>query len=136
MFGADNREYGTVDRNDTKYAYVGECQIISDTIRKERVDVDENYRRDRSQFEEHFGKRRSGLGAKTDTRTFVDAEPNYLRGYEAAHDERYAGRDFADVEPEPRRAHAGGESWEHLREEIREGYDRSRGQRTTGRRTS
>jgi len=113
-----------------------ERQTISDTVRKERVNVDENYRRDRSQFEEHFGKRKSGLGAKTDTRTFADAEPNYRSGYEAAHDERYAGRDFADVEPELRRAHAGGESWEHLREEIREGYDRGRGQRTTERRTS
>ena len=100
------------------------------------MNVDENYQRDRSGFEEHFGKRKSGLGAKADTRTFADAEPNYRRGYEAAHDERYAGRDFADVEPELRRAHTGGESWEHLREEIREGFDRGRGQRTTERRTS
>ena len=113
-----------------------ERQTISDTVRKERVDVDENYQRDRSRFEEHFGKRKSGLGANADTRTFADAEPHYRRGYEAAHDERYAGRDFADVEPELRRAHTGGESWEHLREEIREGFDRGRGQRTTERRTS
>jgi len=113
-----------------------ERQTISDTVRKERVDVDENYQRDRSWFEEHFGKRKSGLGANADTRTFADAEPHYRRGYEAAHDERYAGRDFADVEPELRRAHTGGESWEHLREEIREGFDRGRGQRTTERRTS
>ena len=111
-------------------------QTISDTVRKERVDVDENYQRDRSRFEEHFGKRTSGLGADADTRTFADAEPHYRRGYQAAHDERYAGRDFADVEPELRRAHTGGESWEHLREEIREGFDRGRGQRTTERRTS
>jgi uncharacterized protein (TIGR02271 family) len=113
-----------------------ERQTISDTVRKERVDVDENYRRDRSRFEEHFGTRKSGLGAHADTRTFADAEPHYRRGYEAAHDERYAGRDFADVEPELRRSHTGGESWEHLREEIREGFDRGRGQRTTERRTS
>ena len=113
-----------------------ERQTISDTVRKERVDVDENYQRDRSRFQEHFGKRKSGLGANADTRTFADAEPNYRRGYEAAHDERYAGRDFADVEPDLRRAHSGGESWEHLREEIREGFDHGRGQRTTERRTS
>lgn len=113
-----------------------ERQTISDTVRKERVDVDENYQRDRSLFEEHFGKRKSGLGANADTRTFADAEPHYRRGYEAAHDERYAGRDFTDVEPELRRAHTGGESWEHLREEIREGFDRGRSQRTTERRTS
>jgi uncharacterized protein (TIGR02271 family) len=113
-----------------------ERQTISDTVRKERVDVDENYQRDRSRFEEHFGKRTSGLGTNADTRTFADAEPHYRRGYQAAHDERYAGRDFADVEPELRRAHTGGESWEHLREEIREGFDRGRGQRTGERRTS
>jgi uncharacterized protein (TIGR02271 family) len=113
-----------------------ERQTISDTVRKERVDVDENYQRDRSRFEEHFGKRTSGLGTNADTRTFADAEPHYRRGYQAAHDERYAGRDFADVEPELRRAHTGGESWEHLREEIREGFDRGRSQRTTERRPS
>jgi uncharacterized protein (TIGR02271 family) len=113
-----------------------ERQTISDSVRKERVDVDENYQRDRSRFQEHFGKRKSGLGAYADTRTFADAEPNYRRGYEAAHDERYAGRDFADVEPDLRRAHSGGESWEHLREEIREGFDHGRSQRTTERRTS
>jgi uncharacterized protein (TIGR02271 family) len=113
-----------------------ERQTISDTVRKERVDVDENYQRARSGFEEHFGKRKSGLGSNADTRTFTDAEPQYRRGYEAAHDDRYAGRDFADVEPELRRAHTGGESWEHLREEIREGFDRGRGQRTGERRTS
>ena len=103
-----------------------ERQTISDTVRKERVDVDENYQRDRSTFEEHFGKRRTAMGTDADTRTFADAEPHYRRGYEAAHDERYAGRDFADVEPELRRSHAGGESWEHLRDEIREGFDRGR----------
>jgi uncharacterized protein (TIGR02271 family) len=113
-----------------------ERQTVSDTVRKEHVDVDENYQRDRSGFEEHFGKRKSGLGANADTRTFADAEPHYRRGYEAAHDERYAGRDFTDVEPDLRRANTGNESWEHLREEIREGFDRGRGRRTTERRTS
>jgi len=104
-----------------------ERQTISDTIRKERVDVDENWKRDRSAFEQHFGTRRSAMGTAADTRTFADAEPNYRRGYDAAYDERYAGRDFSDVEPDLRRSHTGGgESWEHLREEIREGFDRGR----------
>jgi uncharacterized protein (TIGR02271 family) len=100
-----------------------ERQTVSDTVRKVRVDVDENYRRDRAGFEEHFKKQR---GAAAGGRTFADHEPHYRTGYEAAHDERYAGRDFAAVEPELRKAHTGGESWEHLREEIREGYDRAR----------
>jgi len=111
-------------------------QTVSDTVRRERVNVDENYQRDRARFQEHFDKRRAGLGMNADTRTFADAEPNYRRGYETAHDERYAGRDFADVEPELRRSHAGGESWEHLREEIREGFEGGRRQRTSERRPS
>jgi uncharacterized protein (TIGR02271 family) len=104
-----------------------ERQTISDTVRKERVDIDENWNRDRSRFEEHFGTRRSGMGTTADTRTFADAEPNYRRGYEAAYDERYANRDFSDIEPDLRRSHTGrGESWEHLREEIREGFEGGR----------
>jgi uncharacterized protein (TIGR02271 family) len=103
-----------------------ERQTISDTVRRERVDVDENWKRDRSAFEKHFGQRRTGMGTSADTRTFTDAEPHYRRGYEAGYDQRYAGRNFADVEPELRRGHTGGESWEHLREEIREGFDRGR----------
>jgi len=102
-------------------------QTVSDTIRKERVDVDENYARDRASFEEHFAGRRSGLGARADTRTFADAEPNYRAGYAAAHDERFAGRSFEDVEPDLRRNHGKGQSWEELREEVREGWTRARG---------
>src|SRR5688572_7731884 len=56
-----------------------ERQTISDTVRKERVNVDENWGRDRAAFEEHFGSRRAGMGTATDTRTFADAEPHYRR---------------------------------------------------------
>jgi len=103
-----------------------ERQTVSDTVRKERVNVDENYKRDRSAFEQHFNQRRTTAGAANTKRTFADAEPNYRKGYETAYDERYAGRDFADVEPELRRSHTGSESWEHLREEINEGFNRAR----------
>ena len=112
---------------------VSERTTISDTVRKEHVDVEENWSRDRAAFEEHFAGRRASLGTAADTRTFADAEPHYRRGYEAAFDQRYAGRDFSAVEPELRRSHTGGESWEHLREEIREGFDRGR-RRSTGER--
>jgi len=103
-----------------------ERQTVSDTVRKERVNVDENYKRDRSSLEQHFNTRRANMGTAADTRTFADAEPHYRKGYEAAHDEKYAGRDFAEVEPELRRSHTGSESWEHLREEINEGFTRGR----------
>lgn len=104
-----------------------ERQTITDTVRKERVNVDENYRRDRAAFEEHFNTRRGASGANAGRRTFADAEPNYRRGYEAAHDERHAGREFDDIEPELRQSHSGSDAWERLREEVREGWDRARG---------
>jgi len=110
-----------------------ETQTISDTVRKERVEVDENYMRQRDNFRNHFETRRQGMGGTAaDTRTFDDAEPNYRTGFHAAHDERYAGRNFEDVEPELRRTHTSsgttgsGDDWEHLRHEIREGWERAR----------
>jgi len=104
-----------------------ERQTITDTVRKERVDVDENYQRDRAALQEHFNTRRGTQGASADARTFDDAEPHYRRGYEAAHDERYAGREFEDVEPELSQSHTGSDSWERLREDVRGGWDRARG---------
>ena len=109
---------------------VTERETVSDTVRKEHVDVDENYRRNREGFRQHFEGRRGELsGTAVDTRRFEDAEPNYRRGFTAAHDERYAGRDFDDVEPDLRRQHhstGDDNAWERLREEIREGFDRAR----------
>jgi len=109
---------------------VTEQQTVSDTVRKERVDVDENFTRARAGFQQHFEGRRGGVtGTAVDTRTYDEAEPNYRRGFTAAHDERYAGRQFEDVEPELRREHRSNGSdqdWERLREEIREGFDRGR----------
>lgn len=109
---------------------VTEQQTISDTLRKERVDVEEDYARARDGFRQHFDGRRGDLtGTAVDTRTFDDAEPNYRRGFMAARDQRYAGRRFEDVEPDLRREHGNlgsGQSWEHLREEIRAGWDRAR----------
>jgi len=114
-----------------------ETQTISDTVRKERVDVDENFQRMRGDFQKHFEGRRSGVtGTQADTRRFEDAEPNYRTGFHAAHDERYAGKRFEDVEPDLRRqvtssgtssgTTGSGDDWEHLRHEIREGWERAR----------
>jgi uncharacterized protein (TIGR02271 family) len=106
-----------------------EQQQVSGTVRKQRVDVEENYRQARSGFEQEFQGR-----AKGTNRTFEQAEPNYRAGFTAAHDERYSGRQFEDAESELRREHetgsagttGSGESWEHLREEIRSGWNRAR----------
>jgi len=109
---------------------VAEKQTVSDTLRKERVDVDEDYTRVRDSFRQHFDTRRGELtGTAVDTRTFEDAEPNYRHGFAAAHNDRYSGRSFEDVEPDLRRdyrSRGDDADWERLREEIREGFDRAR----------
>jgi uncharacterized protein (TIGR02271 family) len=128
---------------------VAEEQQITDTVRRQRVDVEKAYQEARTGFEQAHTTR-----ATTSGRTFEQAEPNYRAGFTAAHDERYAGREFEDVEPELRSQYdastttqtgspfaagdttAGstgatmanaGDNWEHLREEIREGWTRARG---------
>jgi uncharacterized protein (TIGR02271 family) len=104
-----------------------EQRQVSDTVRKQRVDVDENYQRARSGFEQEFAGRKD-----RGTRSFAQAEPNYRAGFTAAHDERYANRQFEDAEPEMRREYetrtpsTGGDTWEQLREEIRSGWNRAR----------
>ena len=108
-----------------------EHQEIADTLRKQQVTVAENYAAHLPAFQQHFAQRREVYRAP---RTFAQAEPNYRVGFEAGSDERYAGREFEHVEPELRRTYEGtatttvaGESgWEHLREEVREGFDRAR----------
>jgi len=104
-----------------------ETQTITDTIRKQHVEVEENYTRDRETFREHFTKNRGKSGKPP----FEEAEPTYRTGYLAGLDETHANRRFEDVEPDLRRdweasGSRGGASWEHLREEIRQGWDRAR----------
>jgi uncharacterized protein (TIGR02271 family) len=104
-----------------------EQRQVSDTVRKQSVDVDENYRQARAGFEQEFQTR-----AKGTKRKFEQAEPNYRAGFTAAHDTRYEGRAFEDAEPELRREfessapNAGADSWEQLREEVRAGWSRAR----------
>jgi uncharacterized protein (TIGR02271 family) len=110
---------------------------VSGTVRKQHVDVDKAYQEARSGFEQTHA-----TTAGTTGRTFEQAEPNYRSGYTAAHDERYAGREFEDVEPTLRSEYetnattrtsgtgdtmnSGGDTWEQLRQEVREGWNRAR----------
>jgi uncharacterized protein (TIGR02271 family) len=109
---------------------VTERQQVTDTVRRERVHIDEDYQRARPEFERHFTERQRASGTSGRSRTFTEAETNYRTGFEAAYDERYAGRSFDEVEPDLRRDYerrsSGGDPWQHLREEIREGYERVR----------
>jgi len=104
---------------------VSQERQVTDTVRKQHVDVDKAYQEARSGFEQAHTSTSTTTG-----RTFEQAEPNYRAGFTAAHDERYAGREFEDVEPDLRTQHTSsgsGDSWEELRREVREGWNRARG---------
>jgi len=106
---------------------VSEERKVTDTVRKQRVDVDKAYQESRGDIE-----RGHTSNAATTGRSFEKAEPNYRAGFTSAHDERYAGREFEDAEPEMRRNYEttsanSGDSWEELRQEVREGWNKARG---------
>jgi uncharacterized protein (TIGR02271 family) len=117
---------------------------VGDTVRRTEVDFDENYQRARTGFEQDFTTR---TAAATDdwgrNRTFERAEPNYRAGYMAGTDRRYTGQEFEAVEPQLRRDYESGtwgatgattsgagttgrDGWEHLREEVRHGFQTAR----------
>jgi uncharacterized protein (TIGR02271 family) len=143
-----------------------ERQEVGDAVRKERVEVDQDYDRHRAGFQRHFqGRQGRQQGDQAAARSWEEAEPNYRYGYGAGRDTQYRGRQFDDVEPDLRREYetrygrnwseadvggtsgmgtnrttgdrgptpggraAGGEDiWQQLREEIREGWNRARGE--------
>ena len=104
---------------------------VSDTVRRTEVDFDEHYTKARADFEQDFTTRNASAKGKQG-RTFAHAEPNYRAGYTVGADQRYAGQEFESVEPQLRQQHEttargkGGDSWEHLREEIRHGFQTAR----------
>ncbi|HEY8597852.1 MAG TPA: DUF2382 domain-containing protein [Thermomicrobiales bacterium] len=101
---------------------IAQEQQVSGTVRRQHVDVEQAYQEARTGFQQAHT-----TAGTTTGRSFEQAEPNYRAGFTAAHDERYTGREFEDVEPELRQTHgAGGDNWEHLRHEVREGWNRAR----------
>jgi uncharacterized protein (TIGR02271 family) len=106
---------------------VAEERQITDTVRKQRVEIDEAYKQARSDFQQSHNTR----GTK---RSFEETEPHYRAGFSAAHDERFANREFDDAEPELRSEYertntkrtGSGDNWEQLREDIREGWQKAR----------
>lgn len=116
---------------------VAQEQQVSGTVRRQHIDVDKAYQEARSGFQQAH----TSTGS---SRTFEQAEPHYRTGFTAAHDERYSGQSFEDVEPNLRSeyesrsastrtgtstgsgAATGGDSWEQLRQEVRQGWDRAR----------
>ena len=111
---------------------IAEERQITDTVRKEHVAVEERYRQMRPHLQEQFAARHAQTpDGWARGRTFEEAEPQYRAGFSAASDPRYAQRDFAEAEPDLRRDLAttaldDGGRWEHLRAEIRAGWDAAR----------
>ena len=113
---------------------VSEEQQVSGTVRKQHVDVEKAYQEARTGLEQTHTTRAASTG-----RSFEQAEPNYRAGYTAAHDERHANREFEEVEPTLRGEYEtrsktttggtmenGGDTWEQLRQEVREGWNKAR----------
>lgn len=122
-----------------------EHQNVRDTVRKEQMVADEDYDQHRSGFQQHFTDRQAqlrGQGGQYANRGWEESEPNYRYGYAAGRDQQYQGREFDEVEAGLRSdyesrygqrdatggAHSGADdAWQHLREQIREGWNRARG---------
>ena len=79
-----------------------ERQDVSDTVRRERVEVDQDYDQHRSGFQQHFGQRQQQAGSQWGSRSWEDAEPNYQYGYMAGRNNQYQGRQWEDVESDLR----------------------------------
>jgi len=100
-----------------------ETEQITDTVRREQVQVDENYDKARTSYQQAYSKRQPPA-----TRKFEEVEPHFRTGYGTAIDKRYAGKSFEEVEPEIRQTSgASGDAWEQIKREVREGFEHARG---------
>ena len=99
---------------------------IRDTVRREEVRVDQDYEQATAGFQQHYQSRTD----RPADRGFEEAEPHYRYGWQARQDQRWAGREWDEAEPELReeyqRAGYTDDEWQHLREEIRECWNRVR----------
>jgi len=110
-------------------------ETVRDTVRRTEVDVEELAPenklgvRDFSAYEADFrGDFTSRYGSSGVT--YEQYQPAYRFGYELAGDARYAGRDWASIEPEVRRdweARHAGSPWERFKDSARFAWERGRG---------
>jgi len=98
-----------------------ETEQISDTVRREHVEVDEDYDRARAAYQQQLATRPGAPKPE-------EAEPYFRTGYAAARDARYAGKTFEEVEPELRRSAGAADegAWERIKREVREGFTGAR----------
>ncbi|HET7769440.1 MAG TPA: YsnF/AvaK domain-containing protein [Chloroflexota bacterium] len=102
-----------------------ERQEITETVRKQHVEVDRDYERHRNDFRSHFDT----LRADASSEGWDDSEGNYRYGWAAGRAARYAGKSFEDVEGDLRTTYYADTEdarWQRLREQVREGFRRAR----------
>lgn len=105
-------------------------QTISDTIRRTRVDVDDNYQQVRGRYEQKFQNNQS----QYDATNFEEAEPNYQVGYVAAQSNQ--GQSFDQAETTIRDTYysdTNDDEWARLRGQVRDAYDDVEDGRVDGR---
>jgi uncharacterized protein (TIGR02271 family) len=109
-------------------------QQVSGTVRREevRVDkegshVDDDWDAHRDRYRNDWQQRYGAQGGR-----WEDAEPHYRFAHQSAHDRRFQGREFHDVEPELRRdweSRGSQTPWDTVSNWVREGWERARGTR-------
>ena len=108
----------------------GEVVLDKETVTEERA-VTGTVRRQRVEVEQHERDGDQGTMA-----TVAGTEPDYRFGFAAGQDARYAGREWAHVEPEFQRDYdARGVTrarWAELRGDIQAGWDKARGREIDG----
>ena len=114
---------------------VTDQQVFTETLRREHVEVEEDYSHERPMFHQDFVRRQEETGDIT--RSFDEAEPNYRRGYDAARESRFAERDFNEVERDLRQEYEvshperkpNAMGWKQILDEVRAGWARARDRR-------
>jgi uncharacterized protein (TIGR02271 family) len=111
-------------------------ETVRDTVRRTEVEVEQIAPEhqpgvsDFSAYETDFrGDFTSRYGASSGA-TYEQYQPAYRYGYELASTPRYAGGDWASIEPEVRRdweARYPGSPWERFRDSVRFAWERGRG---------
>jgi uncharacterized protein (TIGR02271 family) len=113
-----------------------QTETVRDTVRRTEVEVEPvgaGHAREARGFDAYDADFRSHYTASLASRghPYERWSPSYRYGYELAGDRRYAGRDWAAIEPEARRdweARQQG-TWDEFKDTIRYAWDKVRGRR-------
>lgn len=110
-------------------------ETVRDTVRRtdveiEEIGVDRSRDEDYSRYDDAFRKHYETVDYRDDY-TYEEATPAYRYGYTLAHDPRYEGRDWNEVEPDARRSweERNEGTWDRFQDSVRHAYNEARGRR-------